>query len=69
MEICFYIINKGRCMMEKYNIDEMIRKVCTIKVKNNMERTEGLHDDVYAKISEESAKGGNIFNRSNREKR
>lgn len=58
---------KGRCVMEKYAIDEMIKKVCAIKAKNNMERVEGLHDEVYAQIEKDS-KNTHILGKSAREK-
>jgi len=54
--------------MDRYNIDKMIREVCVIKAKNNMERVEGLHDEVYAQIAKDSSKN-DILKRSNREKR
>ena len=53
--------------MEKYAIDEMIKKVCAIKAKNNMERVEGLHDELYAQIEKDS-KNTHILGKSAREK-
>ena len=49
-------------------IEELTKKVCVIKAKNNMARVSGLNDRFYEQMEKDSSKAG-ILNRSAREKR